>query len=104
MRLTPVPALFAAVIALGAQTFDPAMPASVPAVSGKVVESFGLRYIDVKAGDGAPAAPGQEYTVHYTGWLTSGKKFDSSVGGQPFTVEPLGSAPVIKGWSLQKYS
>jgi peptidylprolyl isomerase len=83
---------------LGAQTFDSAMPASVPAVSGKVVESFGLRYIDVKTGDGAPAAPGQEYTVHYTGWLRDGTKFDSSVDrGTPLKFIQ-GRRLVIAGW------
>ncbi len=98
MRLTPVPALFAAAMALGAQTFDPTMPSSVPAVSGKVVESFGMRYIDVKVGDGAPAAPGQEYTVHYTGWLRDGSKFDSSVDkGTPLKFVQ-GRRGVIAGW------
>jgi len=98
MRLATVPALFAAALALGAQTFDPAMPASVPAVTGKVVESFGLRYIDVKAGDGAPAVSGQEYTVHYTGWLRDGSKFDSSVDrGTPLKFVQ-GRRGVIAGW------
>ena len=98
MRLATVPALFAASLALGAQTFDPAMPASVPAVTGKVVESFGLRYIDVKAGDGAPAVSGQEYTVHYTGWLRDGSKFDSSVDrGTPLKFVQ-GRRLVIAGW------
>jgi len=59
----------------------------------------GLQYWDIKVGTGATATAGQSVTVHYTGWLTTGKKFDSSLGGQPFTVEPLGSAPVIKGWN-----
>jgi peptidylprolyl isomerase len=91
-------ALLAAAMALAAQTFDPAMPASVPAVSGKVVEFFGLRYIDVKTGDGAPAAPGQEYTVHYTGWLRDGSKFDSSVDkGTPLKFVQ-GRRAVIAGW------
>lgn len=90
--------LFAIVIPAAAQTFDPAMPASVPAVSGKVVESFGLRYIDVKIGDGPAAAPGQEYTVHYTGWLRNGDKFDSSVDkGTPLKFVQ-GRRAVIAGW------
>jgi peptidylprolyl isomerase len=98
MRLEPVLTLLAAAAALGAQTFDPTMPASVPAVSGKVMETFGMRYIDVKAGDGAPAAPGQEYTVHYTGWLRDGSKFDSSVDrGTPLKFVQ-GRRAVIAGW------
>jgi FKBP-type peptidyl-prolyl cis-trans isomerase len=48
-------------------------------------------------GTGATAAAGQTVKVHYTGWLTSGKKFDSSVGGQPYTFA-LGAGDVIKGW------
>jgi len=97
MRFLAAPMLLAAV-SLGAQTFDPGMPASVPAVSGKVVEFFGLRYIDVKTGDGPVAAPGQEYTVHYTGWLRDGSKFDSSVDkGTPLKFVQ-GRRAVIAGW------
>jgi FKBP-type peptidyl-prolyl cis-trans isomerase len=59
----------------------------------------GLEYWDIKVGTGAVAQAGQTVKVHYTGWLTSGKKFDSSVGKAPFEVTPLGSAPVIKGWN-----
>jgi len=60
----------------------------------------GLEYWDIKTGTGATAQKGQSASVHYTGWLTNGKKFDSSLDrGEPFTVEPLGSAPVIKGWN-----
>lgn len=59
----------------------------------------GLQYWDIKVGTGAVAQTGQTVKVHYTGWLTSGKKFDSSVGGAPFEVTPLGNAPVIKGWN-----
>jgi peptidylprolyl isomerase len=86
--------------ALPAQTFDPAMPASVPAVSGKAVDAFGLHYIEIKMGDGAPALPGQEYTVHYTGWLRNGTKFDSSVDrGTPLSFIQ-GRRNVIAGWDL----
>src|SRR5271154_3162192 len=97
MRLATPLALFAAALALGAQTFDPTMPAPVPAVSGTVVQTFGLRYIDVKIGDGAPAAAGQEYTVHYTGWLRDGSKFDSSVDKAPLKFVQ-GRRAVIAGW------
>jgi len=59
----------------------------------------GLEYWDIRVGTGAAAQSGQTAKVHYTGWLTNGKKFDSSVGKAPFEVTPLGSAPVIKGWN-----
>ena len=60
----------------------------------------GLEYWDVKVGTGATAEKGKSVSVHYSGYLTTGKKFDSSVDrGQPFTVEPLGNAPVITGWN-----
>src|SRR5256712_8542635 len=44
----------------------------------------GLEYWDIKVGTGATANKSQTVKVHYTGWLTNGKKFDSSVGGNPF--------------------
>ncbi|HET7439904.1 MAG TPA: FKBP-type peptidyl-prolyl cis-trans isomerase [Terriglobales bacterium] len=59
----------------------------------------GLQYWDIKVGTGKTAEKGSTVTVHYTGWLTNGTKFDSSVGKAPFTVENLGNAPVIKGWN-----
>jgi FKBP-type peptidyl-prolyl cis-trans isomerase len=60
----------------------------------------GLEYWDLKVGTGATAATGQNVKVHYTGWLTTGKKFDSSVGtGKPFAFR-LGASEVIKGWDL----
>lgn len=58
----------------------------------------GLEYWDIKVGTGAVAQSGQHIKVDYTGWLTNGKKFDSSVGtGHPFEVM-LGAGQVIKGW------
>src|SRR5947208_7986172 len=58
----------------------------------------GLKYLDLKKGDGAEAKKGAKVFVHYTGWLTNGKKFDSSLDrGKPFDFE-LGAGDVIKGW------
>lgn len=92
--------LFAAAAGLGAQTFDPTMPDTVPAVSGHVTEAATLRYIDVQAGDGALATPGKEFTVHYTGWLRDGTKFDSSVDrGDPLSFVQ-GRRQVIAGWDV----
>ncbi|HVD01524.1 MAG TPA: FKBP-type peptidyl-prolyl cis-trans isomerase [Candidatus Dormibacteraeota bacterium] len=58
----------------------------------------GLQYVDTQTGTGPEAASGQQVTVHYTGWLTNGSKFDSSRDrGQPFRFG-LGAGKVIKGW------
>jgi len=63
-----------------------------------VTTASGLKYIDIKAGLGAVPKAGQAVEVHYTGWLTDGKKFDSSKDrNQPFSF-PLGQGRVIKGW------
>lgn len=70
-----------------------------PQGSGKEVTTpSGLKYIDQVVGDGASPSPGKQVTVHYTGTLENGKKFDSSVDrGQPFTFQ-IGVGGVIKGW------
>ncbi len=64
----------------------------------EVTTESGLKYVDVVVGTGREAVSGNLVTVHYTGWLTNGTKFDSSVDRRdPFSF-PIGSGKVIKGW------
>jgi FKBP-type peptidyl-prolyl cis-trans isomerase FkpA len=68
---------------------DPAALTSTPS---------GLRYQDQSTGEGVEATAGTTAVVHYTGWLTDGKKFDSSRDrGEPFAFR-IGAAQVIAGW------
>ncbi len=65
--------------------------ATTRTVSGLIIE-------DIVVGEGSQAQAGQQVTVHYTGWLTDGSKFDSSKDrGDPFEF-PLGGRRVIAGW------
>ena len=58
----------------------------------------GLQYWEIRVGPGEVAKEGSHVRVHYTGWLTTGKKFDSSVdAGTPFDFT-IGNGEVIKGW------
>ena len=75
----------------------PAAPTSV-AEADYVKADSGLKYYDLKQGSGASPSAGQTVEVHYTGWLTNGTMFDSSVAkGAPYSF-PLGAGIVIKGW------
>lgn len=66
--------------------------------AGKTTTPSGLQFEEVVVGTGASPQPGQLVSVHYTGWLPNGTKFDSSVDrGQPFQFT-LGKGEVIKGW------
>ncbi|MFZ9886001.1 MAG: FKBP-type peptidyl-prolyl cis-trans isomerase [Myxococcota bacterium] len=57
-----------------------------------------LETIDLVLGTGAEATSGTQVQVHYTGWLTDGSKFDSSLDrGRPFAFA-LGARQVIQGW------
>ena len=58
----------------------------------------GLTIEDLVLGAGAAAAAGQSVTVHYTGWLTTGIKFDSSKDRNDPFVFSLGAGQVIRGW------
>lgn len=64
----------------------------------QVTTASGLKYTDMKIGTGASPVAGKQVTVHYTGTLEDGTKFDSSVDrGQPFQFT-IGVGQVIKGW------
>lgn len=64
----------------------------------EVTTESGLKYVDETVGDGASPNKGDMVSVHYTGFLTDGTKFDSSVDrGQPFQFK-IGVGQVIKGW------
>ena len=64
----------------------------------EITTASGLKYVDEVLGTGVSPKAGQTVKVHYTGWLESGKKFDSSVDrGQPFEFV-IGIGQVIKGW------
>ncbi len=64
----------------------------------EVTTESGLKYVDLVVGTGREATTGNLATVHYTGWLTNGTKFDSSVDRRdPFSF-PIGAGRVIRGW------
>lgn len=86
----------------GAVTTSPGeatTPAGTPSGAGKIHHlASGLIYQDIVIGNGKMADPGLAVSVHYTGWLTNGTEFDSSVRrGQPLQFV-LGSGRVIQGW------
>ena len=100
-------AIFVAAQTAGApkKTTPAKKSAAHPAVAGPTkvtgegtTTPSGLQDWDIKVGTGAEAHSGQHVKVDYTGWLTNGKKFDSSIGtGRPFEFL-IGAGQVIKGW------
>jgi peptidylprolyl isomerase len=82
----------------------PTLPASIPKIPGCSKALYTLRYIDTLVGTGAPVTPRKWLTVAYTGYLTDGTKFDTSIGKdkdgkdkEPITF-PYGAHQVIPGW------
>ena len=80
------------------------LPAPIPVLAGKPTTAFSLQIVDVAIGTGGLAEPAKCFYVHYTGWLTDGRKFDSSRDSTPAGLprEPIafaqGSRRVIPGW------
>ena len=71
---------------------------SMSSAAEEVTTESGLKYTDLKVGTGREAQPGDTASVHYTGWLMDGKKFDSSVDrNEPFSFR-VGAGQVIRGW------
>jgi len=96
----------AAALGLSTMLFTMLSTASSEAQTVTDNATFGenLQKIDVRVGTGKEAKVGDIAVVHYTGWLYDpleykehGTKFDSSVGGEPFSF-PIGIGKVIKGW------
>lgn len=77
----------------------PTKPGPANKNGGKIVTTkSGLKYQDLVVGKGPSPKEGHTVKVHYTGWLTDGKKFDSSKDrGEPFEFV-IGQRQVIKGW------
>ena len=89
--------LAAALIAFGILV-SPLIEGAIMSEANATTTASGLKYEDVNVGTGETATAGRTVSVHYTGWLTDGKKFDSSKDrGKPFEF-PLGGGRVIKGW------
>lgn len=81
----------------GAARVGPKASAPCPTSISKTTSS-GLTYIVTRHGTGQPLKAGDTVSVHYTGLLTNGTKFDSSLDrNEPFQF-PLGAGRVIKGW------
>jgi len=100
-----VPCLFGLLLSFGITTeATMAAPNSAKkenikmAQAQEVTTPSGLKYTDEVIGNGPSPRNGQTVSVHYTGWLTNGTKFDSSLDrGSPFSFT-LGQGQVIKGW------
>ena len=66
--------------------------------SQEVTTPSGLRYVEIVEGTGRAPAKGDTVSVHYTGWLEDGKKFDSSHDRRQPLEFALGRGQVIQGW------
>jgi FKBP-type peptidyl-prolyl cis-trans isomerase FkpA len=107
---SPLPRLITAVVGAGLIACGGSADKNSPPAKGGFSASLGvdtaamtrtpsgLRYQEVTPGQGQTATPGRTVSVHYTGWLPNGEKFDSSRDrNQPFDFT-LGAGEVIAGW------
>lgn len=77
---------------------EPGSDAAAECPEDVMTEESGLKYEELECGEGQEAQRGDVVTVHYTGTLENGEKFDSSRDrGEPFTLQ-LGAGNVIEGW------
>jgi len=96
----PAPASDASMPPPSMAAADPPPPAGRMAAAAQPAgPRDGVVRNDIKIGTGPEARAGQRVRVHYTGKLTNGSTFDSSIGKQPFSFN-LGAGEVIKGWDL----
>lgn len=94
---SPAPATPASKPAVTAKT-DPSPAPALATTAAEVTTASGLKYVDLVPGTGASPQRGQTAVVHYTGWLTNGTKFDSSLDrNEPFEFA-VGLRQVIQGW------
>lgn len=75
---------------------QPAEP--VEPAAKEIITRSGLKYVDLKVGEGDEARPTQVVEVHYTGWLTDGTKFESSHDANEPLAFRVGAGDVLKGW------
>jgi peptidylprolyl isomerase len=95
-RVVAAAVIVALVAAVAAYLFVPSLTGQ--RAGAEVTTPSGLKYTDTVVGTGPSPRPGQTAVVHYTGTLTDGTKFDSSLDkGQPYEF-PLGRGTVIRGW------
>ncbi len=90
---TPSPSTFVSQAASGA----PSAPAKAVPLESITGTPGTLEKVDIQVGTGAEAKTGQRVKVHYTGRLTNGTEFDSSLKREPY-VFVLGAGDVIRGW------
>jgi len=105
MRTTLV-ALLSALGVLGCTSAQSTSMTAMPDVQGEIHAQSGIRFIELAQGSGTPVAQRKCLYVHYTGWLSNGKMFDSShepstagTPGEPVVV-PLGTGAVMRGWEV----